>query len=120
MGPSAGLDGRKISPPPGFDPGPSSPQSVTLPTELPGSQCEVLFNNNNNNNNNNDNNNNKTRVYGIQILFHVELFGMNGKHLEWVSATVPKVCSTDPQGSATGSRGNIFVMATFKYTYFLK
>ena len=28
MGPRAGLDGRKISSPPGFDPGPSSPQSV--------------------------------------------------------------------------------------------
>jgi len=31
-----GLDGRKISSPPGFDPGPSSPWSVALPTELPG------------------------------------------------------------------------------------
>jgi len=30
VGPTAGLDGRKISSPPGFDPGPSSP------TELPG------------------------------------------------------------------------------------
>ena len=36
MGPRAGLDGRKISSPPGFDPGPSSPWSVTIPTELPG------------------------------------------------------------------------------------
>ena len=36
VGPSAGLDGRKISSPPGFDPGPSSPQSVATPTELPG------------------------------------------------------------------------------------
>ena len=36
MSPRAGLDGRKISSPPGFDPGPSSPQSVVIPTELPG------------------------------------------------------------------------------------
>ena len=36
MGPRAGLDWRKISSPPGFDPGPSSPQSVAIPTELPG------------------------------------------------------------------------------------
>ena len=36
MGPRAGLDGRKISSPPGFDPGPSSPWSVVIPTELPG------------------------------------------------------------------------------------
>ena len=33
----AGLDGRKISSPPGFDPEPSSPgSSVAIPTELPG------------------------------------------------------------------------------------
>ena len=32
----AGQDGRKISSPPGFDPGPSSSWSVTVPTELPG------------------------------------------------------------------------------------
>ena len=38
VGPRAGLDGRKISSPPGFDPGPSSPQSVAIPTELPGPQ----------------------------------------------------------------------------------
>ena len=38
MGPRAGLDGRKISSPPGFDPGLSSPQSVTTPTELPSPQ----------------------------------------------------------------------------------
>ena len=38
MGPMAGLDEQKISSPPGFDPGPSSPQSVAIPTELPGSQ----------------------------------------------------------------------------------
>ena len=36
MGPRAGLDGWKISSPPGFDPGPSSPLSVAIPTELPG------------------------------------------------------------------------------------
>jgi len=34
--PRAGLDGRKILSPPGFDPGPSSPYSVPIPTELPG------------------------------------------------------------------------------------
>jgi len=38
VGPRAGLDGRKISSPPGIDPGPSSPKSVTIPTELPGLQ----------------------------------------------------------------------------------
>ena len=37
MGPRAGLDWRKISSPPGFVPGPSSPLSVSIPTELPGS-----------------------------------------------------------------------------------
>ena len=36
VGPRAGLDGRKISSPPGFDPGPSSPLSVAILTELPG------------------------------------------------------------------------------------
>ena len=30
MGPRAGLDGQKISPPPGFDPGPSSPVAQLL------------------------------------------------------------------------------------------
>ena len=40
MGPRAGLKGRKISSPPGFDPGPSSPWSVATPTELPGPQEE--------------------------------------------------------------------------------
>ena len=35
VGPRAGLDGRKISSQPGFDPGPSSPKSVTVLTELP-------------------------------------------------------------------------------------
>ena len=36
MGPRASLDGRNISFPPGFDPGPSSPYSVAIPAELPG------------------------------------------------------------------------------------
>ena len=36
MGPRAGVDGRKISSPPGLDPGPSNPKSVAIPTELPG------------------------------------------------------------------------------------
>ena len=36
VGPRAGLEGRKISSPPGFDPGPSSPQLVAISTELPG------------------------------------------------------------------------------------
>ena len=36
----AGLDGRKISSPPGIDPGPSSPQSVAIQTELPGQNIE--------------------------------------------------------------------------------
>jgi len=34
--PRVGLDGQKISSPPGFDPGPSSPYSVAIPTELSG------------------------------------------------------------------------------------
>jgi len=38
VGPRAGVDGRKITSPPGFDTGPSSPQSVAIPTELPGPQ----------------------------------------------------------------------------------
>ena len=42
MGPRASLDGQKISSPPGFDPGPSSPQSVAIPTELPGPQIEAV------------------------------------------------------------------------------
>ena len=33
MGARAVLDGRKISSSPGFDPGPSSPWSVAIPTE---------------------------------------------------------------------------------------
>ena len=36
VGPRAGLEGLKISFPPGFDPRPSRPQSVAIPTELPG------------------------------------------------------------------------------------
>jgi len=38
VGPRAGLDRRKFSSPPGFDRGPSSPQSVTILTELQGPQ----------------------------------------------------------------------------------
>jgi len=38
VGPRAGLDGRKISSPTVFDPGPSSPLSVATPIELPGPQ----------------------------------------------------------------------------------
>jgi len=51
VGPTAGLDGRKILSPPEFGPGLSSPWSVARPTELPGpytyeetvikSRCEV-------------------------------------------------------------------------------
>ena len=37
------LDGRKISSPPGFDPGPSSPLSVAIPTELPGPPIFYIF-----------------------------------------------------------------------------
>jgi len=36
VGSKASLDGRKILSPPGFDPRPSSPKSVVIPTELPG------------------------------------------------------------------------------------
>ena len=36
VGHRAGLGGRKISSPPGFDPETSSPLSVAIPTELPG------------------------------------------------------------------------------------
>ena len=43
MGPRAGLDGQKISSLPGFDPGPSSPLSVVIPTELPGPQASLIF-----------------------------------------------------------------------------
>jgi len=38
VGLRAGLDWRKISSPPGFVPGLYSPQSVAIPTELPGTQ----------------------------------------------------------------------------------
>ena len=45
MGPRAGLDRRKVSSPLGFNPGPSSPLSVAIPTELPGPQpIHNLFN----------------------------------------------------------------------------
>ena len=43
MGPRAGLNGRKISSLPGFDPGPSSPQSVAIPTELPGLSNKHMY-----------------------------------------------------------------------------
>ena len=45
MGPRAGLDGMKISSPPGFDPGPSSPLSVAIPTNLPGPRDNSNINN---------------------------------------------------------------------------
>jgi len=48
VGPRAVLDRQKITSPPGFDPGPSSPQAFAIPTELPAPPT----NNNNNNNNN--------------------------------------------------------------------
>ena len=43
VSPRAGLDGRKISSTPGFDPRTSSSQSVAIaiPTELPGPQVHV-------------------------------------------------------------------------------
>ena len=43
MGPRADLNGRKISSPPGSDPGQSSPYSVTIPTELPGPHLSYIF-----------------------------------------------------------------------------
>ena len=43
MGPRAGLDGRKISSPPVFDPGPSSPQPIAIPTELPGLHSDCYW-----------------------------------------------------------------------------
>ena len=43
MGPRAGLDGRIILSPLGFDPGPSSPYSVAIPTELPGPLIIIPF-----------------------------------------------------------------------------
>ena len=42
MGPRAGLDGRIISAPLGFDSGPSSPWPVTILTELPGRHDKEL------------------------------------------------------------------------------
>jgi len=39
----AGLDGRKISSPPGFDPRPSSPSSVVISTELPGPHYIYIY-----------------------------------------------------------------------------
>ena len=36
MGPRAGLDRRKFSSPPGFDPEPSARSSVAIPIEIPG------------------------------------------------------------------------------------
>ena len=43
MGPRDGLDGRKISSPLGFDPGPYNPWSVAKPTELPGPQNIYIY-----------------------------------------------------------------------------
>jgi len=43
VGPRDGLDGRKVSSPPGFDPGPSSPYSVAIPTELPGPLSDTYY-----------------------------------------------------------------------------
>ena len=43
MGPRVSLDGRKIPSPSGFDPGPSSPWSVAIPTELPGPHITLLL-----------------------------------------------------------------------------
>jgi len=46
VGPRVVLNGRKISSPPGFDPGPSSSLSGAIPAELPGPRLtEVLFQN---------------------------------------------------------------------------
>ena len=42
MGPRAGLDGRKISSPPGFVSGSSSPLPVATPTELQGPQKIII------------------------------------------------------------------------------
>ena len=41
MGPRVGLDGRKISFPPGFDPDRPARSSVAIPTELHGLRPEV-------------------------------------------------------------------------------
>ena len=44
MGPRAGLDGRKISSPPGFDSGPPARSSIAILTELPGPQIIIVIN----------------------------------------------------------------------------
>jgi hypothetical protein len=44
VGPRVGLNGRKISSPPRLDPGPSSPYSVVIPTELPGPLFKLVSN----------------------------------------------------------------------------
>jgi len=43
VGPRAGLNGRKILSPPGFDPGLFSPQSIAIPTELPGPHTIIII-----------------------------------------------------------------------------
>ena len=43
VGPRAGLNERKISSPPRFDPEPSGPSSVAIPTELPGPRTPVRY-----------------------------------------------------------------------------
>jgi len=43
VGARAVLDGRKISSPPGFDPGSYSTQSVVIPTELPGPRTIIIY-----------------------------------------------------------------------------
>jgi len=43
MGPRACLNGRKMSSPPGFDPGSYSPQSINIPAELTGSQRDPIL-----------------------------------------------------------------------------
>jgi len=41
VGPRAGMDRRKISSPPAFDPGPSSPYTVAIPAGLPGPKTKL-------------------------------------------------------------------------------
>jgi len=43
VGPRAGLDGRKILSSSGFDPGPSRPSSVAIPTELPSPYYDIYI-----------------------------------------------------------------------------
>jgi len=44
VGPRAGLDGRNMSYPTGFDAGPCSPKSVAIPTELPSPRlCVYIY-----------------------------------------------------------------------------